>query len=186
MKIFFRRVLSIFERLVVKLNHWKHIPGSSENMLYIVPQVYSGDKIVLEDGTVICNGDTIAEIHVDNLRVGDIKDDLKTIFRLWNNEFKQIAKIADENGAFAQIKAYYCRTVLYPIIRKRGFTILEMNKGVRTVFIGIWENILRVVFKAEKTHDKSIFKIPRECWISRTTILKRYGLEKGKVDEKGF
>lgn len=174
MKIFFRRVLSIFERLVVKLNHWEHIPGSSENMLYIVPQIYSGDKIVLEDGTIINNGDTVAEIHVDNLRVGDIKDDLRTIFRIWDNEFKQLARAAGDNGMFAQIKAYYCRTVLYPIIRRRGFTILEMNKGARTAFIGIWENILRIVFKAGDIRDKSILKTPRECWISRITVLKRY------------
>lgn len=186
MKNFFRRVLSIFERLVVKLNHWEHIPGSSEKMLYIVPQVYRGDKIMLEDGTVIANGDTVAEIHVDNLKVGDIKDDLKTIFRIWDNEFKQLARIAGDSGEFAQIKAYYGRTVLYPIIRRRGFTILEMNKGVRTAFIGIWENILRIVFKAGKARDKSVLKTPRECWISRTAVLKRYASGKGKIDEKSF
>lgn len=186
MKYFFRRVLSIFERLVVKLNHWNHIPGSSENMLYVVPQVYRGEKILLRDGTAICNGDTVAEIHVDNLRVGSIKDDLKTIFKVWDNELKQLAKIADKNGEFARIKAYYGRTVLYPIIRRRGFTIFEMKKGIKTAFIGIWDNILRIVFKSGNTRDKSVLKIPRECWISRAAILKRYASGKEKADEKGF
>jgi hypothetical protein len=146
--------------------------------MYVVPQVYRGKEKKLSDGTIIKEGDLVAEFHIDNLKMDSVKNDLRTIFNYLDEELNALAKAALHNEKFTNVKAYYGRTVLHPLARKRGFTIMDLDLGTRKIFIRIWENILKLVFAKDSMKGNKRFRTPKECWISKgqlVTLLDRKG-----------
>ena len=184
MKKLLKIMINNFDKMIVRTNKWEYIPESSFNMLYIVPQKYKGKKITLNDGTDINYDDMIGEIHIDNIKVEHIRNDLGSIFLILDSELNTLAEASMKYESFKSIKAYFGRTVLHPMLKKHGFTIIEMDKTLSRFFIRIWENILRIVIKKGKVRKKNYFKVAKECWISGKQILESYYIQKGKADEK--
>ncbi|MTI66214.1 MAG: hypothetical protein FH753_06375 [Firmicutes bacterium] len=158
-----------FERLVVKLGKWKYIPNSKDKMIYISPHKYKGDDFKLPDGTIIKSGDMVIELHVDNLKTEKIDNDYKTLFKVFKNELKALKKASKNNKSFSNIKAFHGTTVLYPICKRQGFTIYNLDEGINTFLLKIWDNILRIVFRKNKLKRKTL-RMPKDCWISKENL----------------
>ena len=110
---------------------------------------------------------------MDNLQAGEIKNDFKTIFQVLKDELTALTKAIDEDDSFAQIKAYHGNTLFDPILRRQGFTIIELTDRPKKMFLKIWINLLRLVFRKEQKKNRNL-RIPKEFWISKEHLLKDY------------
>lgn len=168
-----KKLFELIERSIVNLNKWKHIPNSKRKLLYICPHVYKGRTIEISDGTVIKNGDLVGEMHIDNLKINGLENDYRKLFRILKEELQDLSYVIINEKGFGEIKAYHGTTLLYPLAKKQGFTIVEIDKGLKKYFLILWENLLRFVFKKEsKIRDG--FRTPKECWISKDQLLQKY------------
>ncbi|QZY56391.1 YkoP family protein [Crassaminicella profunda] len=168
-----KKLFKLIERSVVKINNWKHVPNSKRKLLYICPHVYKGRTIEILDGTMIKNGDVVAEMHIDNLKVDQLENDYRKLFRRLKEELQALSNLIINEKEFEEIKAYHGTTLLYPLAKKQGFTIVEMDKGPKKYFLILWENILRIVFKKDKK-IRDRLRTPKECWISKGQLLQKY------------
>ena len=123
-----------FEKLFSKFNKWIHIPDSQHNMLLIDIKKYRGKTFELKDGTVIKRGDQIGELHIDNLKVIDLDNSYRNVNSLLIDELNSLCSACKKNEKFIQIKTFYCFTVLYPLISRKGFEIYEMKKILLLIF----------------------------------------------------
>ncbi|EOC99467.1 hypothetical protein L21TH_2472 [Caldisalinibacter kiritimatiensis] len=149
--------------------------------MYVVTQKYNGKDIQLSDGTMVTKGDFVAEFHIDNLKMNQVKNDLKSIFRYLDEELIALAEAAITHEEFKNIKAYYGRTVLHPIAKKRDFTIIDVEN--KKFFLKFWDNLLKLVFQSSNSKGTKKFRDPKECWISKEQ-LGRFLSKKGDYNEK--
>lgn len=152
------------------------IPTSEINCFLIEKVVYKGQTLQLADGTLISKGDLLAEMHVDNQKMSQIEtSDIRQMLRIIDHEIKAIGLACkQEHPAFDQVKAVYGRTVLYPLVVKKGFEIREMPSGMMKIFLSYWDNLIKVVFSSQK-NKKFKRREPKEIWMSRKTIIGRLG-----------
>jgi len=172
------------DKTVVKLNRWEYIPNSNKKMMYINPHTYKGEDLKLTDGTIIRKGDRVAELHIDNLKVDNIKNDLSTLYSLLEEELYALSQTVSNIDKYKSIKAYYGVTLLYPIASRKGFTIIDIRDKTKKAFIKIWENVLKLSYGKSRIKKSKSFRIPKECWISKSQVLDRLNHKKGDYYEK--
>ncbi|MGF7060313.1 YkoP family protein [Brassicibacter mesophilus] len=175
----FKALFIKIDKTIVKLNGWEYIPNSTKKMIYINPHTYKDEDLKLADGTIIIKGDQVAELHIDNLKVGKIKNDLSTLYSILEEELYDLSQAISNIDKYRDIKAYYGVTLLYPIASRKGFTIIEIRDKSKKIFIRIWENILKLSYGKSKAKTNKGFRIPKECWISKSQVLDRLNYKKG-------
>lgn len=178
-----KNIFRFIEKSVVKINDWKHIPSSKRKMLYICPHEHKGEVKNISDGTIIKNGDLVAEIHIDNLKIHKIENDFRNLSKVFREELQALGDTIVNEETFKDIKAYHGTTLLYSFAKREGFTIIDIHKGTKTYFLSIWENILRIVFKKDQ-RKRNKFRAPKECWISKEQLLEKYIKTQGEVNVK--
>lgn len=179
-----KALFSNLEKLLIKMSSWDYIPGSSMKMLYVHPKIYTGKSITLADGTEVNKGDMVGEIHIDNIKVERVSNDLRSIFHTLSSELDALGAAIIQNEKYKCLKACYGTTLLYPLVKKQGFTVVDGDKGISSFLIGVWENILRLAFSNKKVRARFIKIIPKQCWISKEQLLKRMDKQDGKLYEE--
>lgn len=174
MKKLVKLIIRKIEKKVVEANDWWHIPGADEEFFYIAPHIYKGKQIELPDGTIISKGDLLAEIHVDNLKA-DRMEDVKSrdVFRILRNEFDCLADAVLEDERFKEIKAYHGKTLFFNLLKRQGFTILEVKLTPSVFLISIWEHVLRKVFAKRVSKRKKSFQGVKEFWATKDDMINR-------------
>ena len=167
------------DKTIVKLNGWEYIPESTRKMMYISPHIYKGADLKLADGTVIKEGDQVAELHIDNLKVDKIKNDLNTLYSILEEELYVLSQAMSNIDKYKSINAYYGVTLLHPIALRNGFTIIDISNKYKKFFVKIWENILKLSYGKSRIKTSKGFRIPKECWISKSQVLDRLNHKKG-------
>ncbi len=176
----FKPLFLLLEKTIVWINDWNYIPESSEKIFYIVPHKYKGDELNLSDGTIIRKNDIVAEVHIDNLKTKYIDNKYKKIFRLFDKELKSLTYAIIKYKEFTKIKAYHGTTILHPIAKRKGFTIITVERSIKKYLLNLWDNILKIIFSKKNNSNSFLKSEPKECWISKETLLKRYSLNEGK------
>lgn len=154
---------------IVKLAGWSLVPESNVNLMYMNPYRYKGESITLKDGTVIKNGDWIAELHLNNRIFGSLDTSYANLIRLFKSEMKSIGKCISCEP-YSKIKAVYATTVFYEIAERQGFTVMEIKSSFKRFFYTLWENILRMSYKKNNKKRKNKIVTPKEIWISQGQI----------------
>ncbi len=167
-----RPLLVLWEKVIVKVNRWEYIPGSVVKLLYAVPHRYQGAKLRLADDTVIEQGDIVVEIHIDNLKMKGIESKPELILSLFQQELQALALAIDCEDKFKESKAIHGTTVLYSLAAKKGFTIIQLEAGVKKRLLKIWGNLYRTVFHQKRVKFNKHYRNPRMCWLSKSQLLK--------------
>jgi len=160
-----------FDGFIVKKNKWETIPNSEIELFYIVPQIYNGKTIKLEDGIIIQTGDKIAEIHINNRimreysQYGKIMGDFK-------KELFCLANEAKYNSNYLNIKAYYGVTILYPLAKRMHFSVIDLDKSIKTYLLYKWDVFLKKVFSVNGNKDN---RKSKKCWLSKKTLIYYFG-----------
>lgn len=174
MKNAIKGLLEKFEKRVVNSGNWFHIPGAKESMFYIAPHIYKGKPVELPCGTTIQKGDLVAEIHLDNLKTDELGNaNIGRILRFVNDEFNSLHYAIKEDERFRNIKAYYGVTLFHTILKRQGFTILDVKKTVKSTLISLWMNILRIVFSPKEKRINASFRYAKAYWATKEKLLER-------------
>lgn len=167
-----KKIIQIIDRLVVRTSHWKHIPGSKQDLFYVVPHRYQGKPLILNEEITIQAGDWIAELHVDNTKMIFLNGQLKAIYRALSQELNSLAMATLQHKDYQKIVAFYGQTVLHPILRKKGFIIKPIENRIKRFAMGLGENLLRLAYA---TGGRKIrFYEPRICWLPKTRVINLY------------
>lgn len=164
------RIVAFYDRNMVKFLGWKKVPGSDLEFLYLVPKVYKGKPVTIDDGTVIHKGDHIFEIHIINTNLDKLDTSYGNLFIMLKQELGQVGVIM-QTDEYTQYKALLSVTLLHRLARRVGFTVKEIENPMRRRMVSLGENILRSALRKEKNVKDGKKRIARECWISKAQIM---------------
>jgi hypothetical protein len=170
MKKFVHAIFRLNEKIIARILRWNHIPYSENNFMYFAPYIYRGKPVALSDGTTISRGDRVAELHIDNIRVGTLDTRYPNLLKLLQGEISALKRALKESP-YSDIKAVYGITVFYDIARRQGFTVKQIGNPVKRALATVWENILRIVFKKGNKSGRRRINKSKECWLSRSQIM---------------
>ena len=165
-----RALLVPFEYVFSLFNNWKPIPNSDQKVFLIDIHKYKGKEYLLKDNTVIKKGDLVAELHVNNTHVIDLDNSMANLYNLIDCELKLIAKAL--NKEYKDIKAFYCETVLYALISRKGFQTFKLTNSPITKLKGFWYRTLKDTFSSSRKPGKK--RLPRKCFISAEKLKQMY------------
>ena len=175
----FNRLVAFYDRNIVKHQGWKPVPGSDIGFLYLVPMVYKGKKVTLDDGCVIMKGDQIFQIHVINTNLANLDTGRENLYTMLKGELIHVGELM-QTEEYRDYKALLSVTLLHRLTREVGFTVREIENPLNRKMISLGENILRSALRKGKNVKDGKKRIAKECWISRNQILKLKNLEYSK------
>lgn len=129
----FNKLFQGFESYIARKNNFPYILNSTIKIMYIDIYTYKGKEISIKDGSIIKKGDTIGELHIDNIKIKNFDNRFDIVSSLFLDELKNI-KNAMNNGEYDDLKAVYGVTLLHPIAKRFGFTILNINMSPKDFF----------------------------------------------------
>jgi hypothetical protein len=162
-------VVKRLDHRFVSQSGWQYVPKSEDQYFYVDIRHYKGKPLVLSDQTVVAAGDLVGEIHLDNQKLQKMNLTLKDIRRLLKKELNALALASCEAEDFLEVKAYWCRTVLHPFLKKENFSIREIDNTLLRIYLSFWVSTLKWVY------SKGRFRLrkPMECWISKNELVTR-------------
>lgn len=166
----FNRIVAFYDRNMVKFLGWKKVPGSDLEFLYLVPKIYKGKPVVIDDGTVIRKGDHVFEIHIINTNLDKLDTSYGNLFIMLKQELSQVGVIM-QTQEYAEYKALLTVTLLHRLAKRVGFTVHEIENPIQRRMVSLGENILRSALRKGKNEKDGKKRIAKECWISKTQIL---------------
>jgi hypothetical protein len=182
--MFVRKIGQAVDRHYLKKAGAMGIPGSSQQLLLFCLHSYAGkERVSLEDGTMIEPGESVAELHLSNIRITQIATEPSERTMEWRlmgllkAEFSALAEACVAGKISDQVKAFYGVNVLVAGARRLGFTLVPIPKGWNRLWLGFWESLLRLVYYSYNTKKKAVLQRtmdPFEVWISRPELIRRY------------
>lgn len=167
-------VSNIIEKLDVKIVQSKdyfHIPNAEIQLLYIDIKYYKKRDLILPSGAIVKRGNLIGEIHVDNQKIKTMNLGLKATVSILRNELDSLSIAILKDSKFSSITAFYGRTVLYSLLKREGFTILDLDRSIKVIAVEVWTKLLRLIYSNNNIRDKN--RKVKEFWITREELLKR-------------
>ena len=160
------------------------VPGSEDQLLLICFHPYLGKQALeIPEQVTIMPGDLICEIHISNRRIMEIAAEHSVrplewrICEVLKREFQKLAEAVTGNTIPSDCKAIYGVNTMGSVAKRFGFTLIEIPKGWNRVWLGFWESLLRWIFYSYKADKKGAFNRmtdPREIWMSREELIRRY------------
>jgi hypothetical protein len=179
-----RKIGQAVDRHYLKKAGATEIPGSAEQLLLVCFHPYAGkEQIRLEDGMMIEPGESVAELHLSNIRITQIAAEPSERTMEWRlmgllkTEFASLAAACVNGKISNEVKAFYGVNVLVAGARRLGFTLVPIPKGWNRWWLGFWESLLRLIYYSFKTKKKASLQRtmdPFEVWISRSELIRRY------------
>ncbi len=167
-------ILKLIEKIdhrLVQSKDYFHIPNSEIGLLYINLKTYKNQDLILPNGERIKNGSLIGEIHVDNEKIKNMNLGFRDILRSLKDELDCLAQALETDPRLYNVSGFYGRTILYSLLKREGFIILELDRSLKIRIVEIWTKLLRLVY-SQNTIRQSDRQV-KEFWITRESLLKR-------------
>jgi len=172
------------DRLLRLIYHIKPLRADGSGIICLNLHCYKGPTRVLTDGCQVKNGDTVMELHLNNAwfkrrrnpSLGASQSP-KEFLGCFAQDLRFLAQQMN-GGMFGNVTALHGSTLLDVAARRLGFQVDELpdswrNKGVRFYMTGLMQ-----VYHLRPGYASGSKRKPRELtevWLSRTTLLARYG-----------
>lgn len=167
----FLNLIEKIDNRIVKSKDYFHIPNTANKLLYIDLKPYNKKDLTLPSGDIIKRGSLIGEIHVDNQKIKHMNLGFREILLVLKNELDSLSLSLTNDPRLYQVSAFYGRTILYSLLKREGFTILNIERGIKVRLVEFWTKILRLVY-SNNTIRKSDRTI-KAFWITRDQLLQR-------------
>ena len=134
------RILKIIEKIDKKLVSSKdyfHIIGAEKQLLYINLRIYKKRDLILPTGEVIESGSIIGEIHVDNQKIKNMDLGFRDIVKILKDELDCLDLSLETDPRLYNLSAFYGRTILYSLLKREGFIILELDRSLKVRIVEI-------------------------------------------------
>lgn len=170
MKTIISNLIEKIDNKIVQSKDYLHIPNAEIQLLYIDIKQYKKKDLILPSGTIIKHGNFVGEIHVDNKKIKNMNLGLKTTVTILRDELDSLSIAVLNDSRFSSITAFYGRTILYALLKRENFTILDLDRNIKVIVVEIWTKLLRLVYSNNSSNNNRKVK---EFWITREELLKR-------------
>ena len=177
----FLRFWPIWERFTMHIWHVRPIPDAPNGLLEVRFNRYHGKSVTLPDGTAIRKNDPIIEVHFNNPMLLQLPSDVSawTLLQMLAQDLRALVQWMQQPDSPIDACALFGVSLLSRGTRRLGFTLRPRPKNLLTWFDRFFMNGLLVLY-----NDKGVGRLlrgttygsyPQELWMSRETLLKRYG-----------
>ncbi len=162
------------------------VPKAPYGLLRMRIRQHRGRSLTLPDGTTIGRNSTVGELHCDNQAL--LRMVLKhriNPYRACREDLHCMAAWARTDELGKQVEAFVGRTMLAVGAARMGFTVREVRKSAwlsleRFFMIGLL--LLYTESGIERLkRGTTVLSYPREVWISRRELIRRYGQREGRL-----
>ncbi|HUX47876.1 MAG TPA: hypothetical protein VMV76_01665 [Dehalococcoidia bacterium] len=174
----------VVDRLLRSTYHIKPLKADSSGIICFDLRRYKGPIRVLNDGSKVRTGDTIIELHLNNAW---FKRRRKLNLRASQSPREFLGCFAQDlhflaqqitSGMFGNITALHGSTLLDVAARRLGFQVDKLpdslwKKGGRFYMAGLMQVYHLRGDKVSRLREKP--RELKEVWLSRATLLTRYG-----------
>lgn len=171
MKTIVSNLIKILDKKIVQSKDYFHIPNTDMGLLYIDLKPYNKKDLILPSGTIIKRGNLIGEIHVDNQKIKTLNLGLKDTVKILKNELDCLSIAIVNDSRLGSVVAFYGRTILYSLLKREGFTIIDLDRNFKVKVVEVWTKLLRLVYSNNKIRENN--RKVKEFWITREELLKR-------------
>ena len=171
MKTIISNVIEKIDNKIVQSKDYLHIPNAEIQLLYIDIKTYKKKDLILPSGTIIKHGNFVGEIHVDNNKIKNMNLGLKTTVAILRDELDSLSIAVLNDSRFSSITAFYGRTILYSLLKRENFTILDLDRNIKVIVVEIWTKLLRLIYSNNNISNNN--RKVKEFWITREELLKR-------------
>jgi hypothetical protein len=172
------RAWAVWELLSKYLWPTQAIPGAPDGMLKIRILSYRGNRTRLPDGTLVSPGDLVAELHCDNGAIVALGRRRINRYRACRWELRSLARWAVHVPVATEIKAFYGITMLWWAAARLGFVVRQRDSGWRSRLDRLFMGGLLLLYSDDAadraTRGKTLDQYPREVWLSRAELIRRY------------
>jgi hypothetical protein len=172
-------VLPRWEKLSRRFRHLSKIPGSRLGVLRFRLRPFRGAAVVLPDGTRVEPGELVAELHCDNSVIFDLVKRDQNPYRATRADLRLLAAWLDFSDPMGRIRAFRGVTMLGPAAARLGCFVLDRPPGFKAR-IDRWYMIgLLLIYTTggmeRLNRGTSLRTHPREVWLTRHELMRRYG-----------
>jgi hypothetical protein len=171
-------------------NWWEHlservwpippIPGTASSVLRMRLVPHRGTTIRLADGTLVCRGARVGQLHLDNGAAFQLTQ--KTSWRLEGaiiSDLRALASWLEQQPVFATPIAFHGRTFLGRGAQRLGFTCAPCPPTPYIRLFRFYLHGLMVLYSREgwkrMRHGRAQSLFPCDIWMSASELLIRYG-----------
>ncbi len=166
------------EWLFTKMAGSRPVPGACGAFL-VAYHPHRGGAVCLPDGTVVHQGDPVAELHFWNRHIAERsgRDAHAITWRLVRDiraDLRVLARVVLAGEFAAGAVAVYGASPVAAGAERLGFTVLPLRAGWRRSLLSFWQLTVRRVFRPAGVHAE-LQATTMEAWLSRRRLLELYG-----------
>ncbi len=162
------------------------VPVDEKNTLFkIRVRQYTGDQVIhFGDGGELRKGDRIAELHLDNELLFKLSSTSRSMMHLTVQLIRrseelmpQIRQLMQHNPDFHDVKGLYGITLIHRGTQQLGFTVIDLPKGIFSLFTRIYLRLLLLVLHPQgkqRTSNRPDHLVPKIIAISKQELISRY------------
>lgn len=183
------------ERFLLWVWRLKDVGPIEGGALRIRAVTYRGDGFGLSDGTSVTPGQRIGEVHLRNDTLASLHDQAEGprqvgwLFRdLMVRGLRDLAELVRDGEPYRHLPAFYGTSMLHYGADKLGFEVRPVRPGVRLSLLRAYQRVLTARYHplgSDRMSRGTRVRDPAEVWISRRTLLARYGSGSENLGEAG-
>jgi Predicted xylanase/chitin deacetylase len=171
------RVWEKWEHYYARKNHVERVDAI--NIFRLEKSRYEGPDLFAEDGKLLATkGDSVAEIHLDNIRLQakgqDIQKTALKALRQSRESMPDLVRYIVNNPTYDNIRVFVAQTLFYRAVKGFGFSVQDLpdtwkNRGVAW----LQKMVMRIYHPAGKDRkNERLGNKTRLVWISREKLIK--------------
>lgn len=166
-----------WEHYYTRKHHVERIDAT--NIFRLERTTYKGPDLYDKDGNLIAtNGDPVAELHFDNIRLQandrDIQKSALKVMRQARESLPALVRYVENHSAYDNIEVFVAQTLLHRGVKGFGFHVQDLPDSLQSRGIAWLQKIIMHVYHpAGKRQKGKLGNKPKLVWTSRKELLDR-------------